>query len=49
MAGKFRHELKYYINTATYYVLRHRLSALLSLDENAREENRRLPHPFPVF
>ena len=38
MAGKFRHELKFYINTATYYVLRHRLSALLSLDENAREE-----------
>lgn len=38
MAGKFRHELKYYINTATYYVLRHRLSALLSLDENARED-----------
>lgn len=38
MAGKFRHELKYYINTASYYVLRSRLGALLALDENADEQ-----------
>ena len=37
MAGKFRHELKYYINMA-YYELRHRLSTILSPDENADEE-----------
>ena len=38
MAGKFRHELKYYINMAAYYELRHRLSTILSPDENADEE-----------
>lgn len=38
MAGKFRHELKYYINMASYYVLRHRLSTILQLDENADEK-----------
>ena len=35
MAGQFRHEMKFYINTQGYHILRARLKTVLTPDENA--------------
>lgn len=38
MAGQYRHEQKYYINYATYHILRNRLKVILRPDENAGKD-----------